>query len=212
MPRSILAKIITMGQYYKGKKIGTCESMYYMRLQEAQELALQGASDDDGIKFEEMLKDNTTRFRFPFPNEDGKSLHDVSHEIGYNLPADGVSVDHGTICVSNSFNGAGNSVNIFLPCPYSQEFNSAGLKMSIGGAGEQFVAVLYQAMRDGKEKTIFACARCGEQQRFSDEDVEKIRERSREYFEPYNREGKSDTYGGNQGLYDNAMEIIKRIR
>lgn len=201
-----------MGQYYKGRKIGTCERMYYMRLEEAEKLARLGAADDDGIKFKEYLTDNITAFRFPFPDEDAGLPDMIKHDKGFNLPAGGAEVHHETICVSNDLqHSSGGNVNIFLPCPYSDEFKAAGIKTSTGGAGEQLLTVLYEGMRDGKKKTIFACARCGAQQRFSDEDVAKIKTRALEYFEPYNTEGKNKGFDGDQQRYDYAKKIIDRL-
>jgi len=206
-----------MGQYYKGKKIGTCESMYYMRLSEAQELAKQGARDDDGITFESYLTDNATMFRFPFPDEDEGIPANCQYDKGFNIPAgDLEDVGHSTICVGNTHKNGFHNMNIMIPCPYSKDFKDLILdgkvKQSNGGAGEQFLTVRFQAIRDGKEKTIFECSRCGQLQRFSDDDIDKIKERAKEYFECYNREGKNLSYKGDQGLYDQAIKIINRIK
>lgn len=210
-----------MGQYYKGEKIGTCDTMYYMRLGRAKQLAELGARDDDKIAFSDYLKDNVTKWRFAFPDED---THDTvqqnrwAHDKTFMLPAGGVEVSHDTITIHNEHKKGGHGINIFVPCPHSKEFN---IKMSSGGAGEQFVGVLFQAMRDHiggdgkivrKEKTIFQCARCGAMQRFSDEDIEKIKARTKEYFEVYNMKDKNPTYKGDQARYDYAMEVINRIK
>lgn len=199
-----------MGQYYKKSKIGTCESMYYMRLSEAQELAKHGAADDDGIKFSDYLTDGRTKWRFPFPDEDAGIPDDCKYNKSFMIPSGDIEVGHGEICISNNIDG-GNNVNIFLPCPYSKEFKEAGIRTSTGGPGQQMLKVVMEGMRDGKVKTIFECARCGEMQRFSDDDVEKIKKAAIEYFEPYDTTGKNPQYDGNQGLFDYAMEIIKRI-
>ncbi len=207
-----------MGQYLGERKIGTCESMYYMRLKEAQKLAEQGAKDNDGILFSDYLKDDVTRFRFPFPTEDTPDgIGDIramqeAWNKGFDIPAGCIEVNHQTITTHNAHTEGGYGLNIFLPCPYSKAFRDLGLKMSMGGAGEQFLTVRYQAIRDGKEKTIFACARCGQEQRFDDEDVENIKARAIEYFSVYDTRGKGDSYRGNQGLYDYATEIINRIK
>lgn len=207
-----------MGQYYKGGKIGTCESMYYMRLEEAQRLAEMGQTDDDGIKFSDYLKDNVTRFRFPFPDEDGMTHGQLVAVPGYDkafmLPAGGLEVEHGTICVSNTHKGGGHNVNIIMPCPHDQRFRdilSAGVKLSTGGAGELFLGVRFQGIRDGKIRTIFECARCHSLMRFDDAEVEKIKQRSLEYFSVYDRRGKNLSYGGNQGLFDYAAKVIERV-
>lgn len=209
-----------MGQYYKGRKIGTCENMYFMRLEEAQRLAAMGARDDDGILFSDYLKDNVTRWRFPFPTEDDGVHQDCIHDKGFNLPAGGIEMSHDTIAVHNQHQGGGYGFNIILPCPHSKEFkelqmgvtSEARIKVSTGGAGEQFLTVRYQAIRDGQEKTIFECARCGSAQRFSDDEIVKLKARAMEYFAPYDCTDKNAGYAGNQGLYDYAMKIIARIK
>lgn len=208
-----------MGQYYKKRKIGTCETMYYMRLAEAQALAAQGARDDDGISFNNYLTDNTTRFRFPFPDEDGltSDAYYKNHEKSFLLPASDIDVHHDTICVHNTHQGGGYGFNMFLPCPYSQEFKNLGLQVSIGGQGSQYLHVLYEGVRNGEIKTIFACARCGQQQRFSTDDVERIKTQSREYYEGYKpmydvRNDKKVLIKGDELLYNNALKVIERIK
>jgi hypothetical protein len=204
-----------MGQYLKGRKIGTCECMYYMRLSEAQELAEQGRKDDDGISFASYIDDNQTKFRFPFPDEDNGIPNNCQYNKSFKIPAGDIEVGHQDICVSNSIDG-GDNVNIFIPCLYSKEFKQMGIKTSYGGIGEQFLDVTMEAIRtdeNGKKvkKTIFECSRCHQMQRFSDEDVKKIKARATEYFKaviPYDTTGKNPAY---QGLFDYAMEVIKRI-
>ena len=201
-----------MGQYLKGEKIGTCECMYYLKLSEAQEFAKEGMADDDGERFGDYLKDKSTRFRFAWPDEDGETFeHNKGREPfkTFVLPCP-VEINHGRITVHNTHEGGGYGINIFIPCPHSKEFH---LEMSTGGAGEQFVSVKFQAIRDGQEKTIFACARCGQQQRFTDDEVEKIKVRATEYYSVYKRKNE-DAYsrGGNKSLYEYAMKVIERIR
>jgi hypothetical protein len=206
-----------MGQYYKKSKIGTCEDMYYLRLDQAQELAKQGARDDDGISFNDYLTDNQTRFRFPFPDEDNKPQAELldapEYDRGFCIPAGvgGLEVGHDEITTNNSFKEGGSGVNIFLPCPYSQEFKNLNIKTSCDGVGEQWLRITQQAIRDGEEKTIFECARCGQAQRFSNEDIVKIKARAAEYFELYYSPKARESESIKKD-YDNAMEIIKRIK
>ena len=206
-----------MGQYYKGNKIGTCESMYYMRLEQAQKLESQGQSDDDGILFSEYLTDNVTRFRFPFPNEDGLSqeelLNITDYSPSFEIPAGCLEdVGHSDKCYSSQNESGKRNVNMFVPCIHSEEFKKLGIQLSSGGAGEQFLSVKMQGMRDGEEKTIFACSRCGAQQRFSDDDIVKLKAHATKAFRCYDMTGKNPEYEGNQELYEEAMEIIKRIK
>lgn len=209
-----------MGQYLKDRKIGTYNSMYYMRLEEAQERAQRGEADDDGIKFSEYLADNDTRWRFPFPDEDQGLPADARYDKGFDLPA-GIpnEVQHGHFWVSNEHKNGGHGMNIKLPCPHSEEFGALGLKVSLGGAREQFVTVRYQALRkddesasEFKEKTIFACARCGQEQFFSDAAIAALKRRALAYFKHYGGNGDAGGSAANQGLQNYAIEIIKRIK
>lgn len=208
-----------MGQYYKKSKIGTCEAMYYMRLEEAEKLASMGAKDDDGIAFASYITDEATFFRFPFPTEDGEThetLVSAPHDKCFVIPAGGVDVGHQAISLYNKRTDGSNGMAITIPCPHSSEYRTlimhGDISQSYGGAGEQALSVRYQAIRDGKEKTLFECARCGQLQRFDDDDIAKIKARATEYFAGYDCTGKNEGYNGNQGLYDYAMEIIKRIK
>lgn len=200
-----------MGQYYKGEKIGTCESMYYMRLETAKELAERGECDDDGIAFKSYLSDNVTRFRFPFPDEDGGIKADCKYDKGFDLPAASITVDHDRLCFHNTHANGGYGINVFIPCPHSKEFKDQGIGISNGGAGEQFVTVRFQAIRNGEEKTIFACARCGKQQCFDTSQITVIKERATEYFEAY-KPRTNDPKSGNKGLYNYANKVIALIK
>jgi len=195
-----------MGQYLNKNKIGTCENMYYLTLAEARALAEKGARDDDGITFKEYLEDNETRFRFAWPDEDDQTFETHGGQRDafktFQLPCP-VEIEHYHITFHNTHFGGGYGINIMIPCPHSAGFN---LEMSNGGAGEQFVCVEFQAIRDGQEKTIFKCARCGQSQRFDDADVAKIRARAIEYYSVYNYEN------GNIPLYNYAMKVIERIK
>lgn len=172
-----------MGQYYKDVKIGTCESMYYLRLDEALSLAKMGLKDDDGIPFSVYVSDEVTRFRFPFPDEDGKTLigEEIKYDRGVPLYTGGIEILHKKICLSN-FPAYTHNVNIFLPCPYSEEFKAKGIEISRGGAGESVLVVKMEGMRNGKRKAIFSCARCGEPQTLKDDDVVKLKEYNMEVY------------------------------
>lgn len=202
-----------MGQYLGGRKIGTCENMYYMRLEEAEQLAEQGKADDDGILFSDYLKDNQTRWRFSFPDEDGKDIFEDYNKV-FTIPAVNVKTSHDVICVHNAHKGGGHGMNIMIPCPHSEEFkNLNGVETSTGGAGPQFLDVKFQAIRDGNIKTVFACSRCGQLMTFGDEEIEKVKKQAIEYFKAYDTTGKNPDYaGGNQALYDYAMRVLERIK
>ena len=195
-----------MGQYYKGDKIGTCELMYYITLKEAEQLAKKGQKDDDGIYFADYLKDNTTKWRFPFPCEDNKNgSFDFNNRQPFKpdflLFADSlvVDVEHTEKCFSCSVDGVYN-VNIFVPCPFSKDFD---IKTSMGfNKREVILLPKFEAYRQGERKTIFACGYCGELQRF-DKGVEHIKAYSSEHYKVYET--------GNKGLYEYARKVIDRL-
>lgn len=196
-----------MGQYYKGRKIGTCETMYYMGIEEARYLADFGEKDDDGITFKEYLEDGITRWRFPWPKEQ----HDKQTDIRmFSIPAGDIEIDHDDLCFHNTHITAGYGINIFVPCPHSKEFKDKGLRTSQGGLGEQWIIIKYEGMRPvspgSKEltlKTIFSCARCDNEFRLHDYDVLKVKQRAIEHFELYKNQ---------QNVYNYAMEVINRIK
>jgi len=184
-----------MGQYYNGTKIGTCENMYYLRLEKARKLAEMGACDDDNIPFLTYVNDGETRFRFPFPQEDEMADDLVNAQLfdeGFLVPCpEEVEISHATICMGSTLYNKTDNVNVFIPCLHSKEFKETGIKTSTPPF-HQFLKVCYKAMRpkivNGEEtkelveSTLFECARCGQLQRVSHEEMEKIKEMATEYY------------------------------
>lgn len=207
-----------MGQYYKGLKIGTCETMYYLTLPQAQELAKQGAMDDDDIAFADYISDEITKFRFCFPDEDGKTQKELLQTNNYQphfrlYSYEGLEyIDHDTVVLRHELNDGGDSANIFIPCPYSKEFKDKDIKMSIGGISEPKLDVIMQAIRQDKETTIFRCASCGQMFRLNDEAIEKLKAYNLKKFELLNQEGKNEPDEEKQKQYDYAIKVINRIR
>ena len=141
------------------------------------------------------MTDGVTRFRFPFPQED-EIADDLCNaklfDEGFLVPCpESVEVNHSTICLGSQLYNKSDNVNIFIPCPHSKEFRDTGIKTSTPPF-HQFLKVCYKAMRpkivDGKEtkelveSTLFECARCGQLQRVSHEEMELIKEKAREYY------------------------------
>lgn len=224
-----------MGQYYKGEKIGTCESMYYMRLSQAQKLASIGAVDDDKISFLEYCTDGVTRFRFPFPDEDGveeaglySNGYIKAFDRGFLVPVpDGIEINHTHKCAGNTLCDGTHNVNMFIPCIYSEEFKNTGIQLSSGGAGQRYINIMYKAMRpkivDGKEtkelvlSTLFECARCGQLQRVSNEEMARIKEMAIEHYSAkYRLVAQRDLdneplVAQNKKALDEALETINRM-
>lgn len=165
-----------MGQYYKSSKIGTCEMMYYLRLNTARKLALKGEKDDDGIPFRDYVTDDITKFRFPFPSEDGKELLTITnHAPTVRFQAFNLNLEHGYMTLST---GSPDNINIFTPCVYSEEFKDLVLnrKIKTSSIGTQYIDVLMQAVRMGKTRTVFQCPRCKNMAWFTEDDIAKWKE------------------------------------
>jgi hypothetical protein len=141
-----------MGEYaqYNGQdvKIGTCESMYYLRAD--QRHLIEGYTFDGG-----------DRFRFPFPDEDeiapGQFVdHDRGVRIpGWSLPAEWEG--HGGVQFK-----AEPGYLLYVPCPEGQEFVELDIAEKIGRNGWHGGAMLkQQRVFDGRLVSVVACGSCG---------------------------------------------------
>lgn len=195
-----------MGQYYQGNKIGTCDMMFYLRLSKAQELAETGSSDDDDIPFADYLKDGSTKFRFPFPGEDGKDLVTIqNHAPAVQFPALNLNLNHSNIVLAT---GSTNNVNIFVPCVYSQEFKDLLLsgKVRSSGVGTQYIDVVMQAVRENKTRTVFQCSKCKSMAWFTEDDIAEWKEKVIPLYTPVTSDDETQKL-----KKEEMLEIIKRI-
>jgi len=166
-----------MGEYLKvnGKeiKLGTCESLYYVRLSDLQEIEALGISEtiDGNESVKEYLDPASLyRYRFPFPNEDGTPAGDYEpYDKGFAVKIDpetapqlyrylrGTEWEHNTVCHSCNVDGAYN-VNILLPCPLAHDFPT-NVKLSQGGASP-VIEIVQQKQVEGKVWTVIRCGYC----------------------------------------------------
>lgn len=112
-----------MGEYATRKsdgeriKIGTCEDMYYLRFDQRRQVRPEPGNVDP------VTDAAALRFRFPFPDEDGKQpgeFEDYRKGIRIDgLPAS-KDVDHYSVQFS-----APNGYLVSLPCPESAEYVDA---------------------------------------------------------------------------------------
>ena len=156
-----------MGEYaeYKGSaiKIGTCESMLYLRADQAHLVeALPGSVDPMNAKHRDVI-----RFRFPWPEEDGMEPGSFEPFKGVTLRdvrSSPASVDHHSVQFK-----AGNGYLVSLPCP---EQGDAGI-LSLASDGKDHVykvhrnghpgatELIEQAWRGGLLVSILKCKSCG---------------------------------------------------
>lgn len=150
-----------MGEYmlYRGErvKIGTCESLYYLR--EDQRHELQPCGDADVNRHLDAY-----RFRFPFPDEDNIQPghfedHDRALWLHLELPAL-QHVDHYKI----QFVAQSHGYNVCLPCPQSSSpmltvMQEEGIAVHRNGFRGN-VGLVQQAYRGGRLVAIMQC-NCG---------------------------------------------------
>lgn len=156
-----------MGEYamYRGEriKIGTCESMYYLRAEQAGDVQpLPGnvnPTDPDDLR--------AIRFRFPWPDEDGIEPGALGHGeyergpwLNLDLPAL-AHVDHYSVQFKST-NAEGYLVS--LPCPESNSpmltvMAENGIRVGRNGFPGN-VRLVEQAWRGGRLVGILQC-QCG---------------------------------------------------
>lgn len=148
-----------MGEYakYMGQevKIGTCESMYYLRADQTHLVqALPGNVNPGSARDRASI-----RFRFPFPSEDGIAPGAFDYplpDLLVSYPAD-LPAEHGDVMVETK-PGAPRRMSTFLPCPmvasdlwhkYVQDYTLA-------------VRISYQGVRGDEPvlAVIVSCAYC----------------------------------------------------
>ena len=171
-----------MGEYIKlnGKeiKLGTCENLYYVRLDDLKNG--KGEKEDGNLSLSGYLDPkNGFRYRFPFPEEDGTQpgsyepyekgllifLSEESPELLKDLP----TWEHYNIYNSCSYNGVIN-VNIISYCPLSSH------PPIMGGTPAQAVVLLQQKQVEGEIWVVVGCPYCGARVRLSrDEALELSR-------------------------------------
>jgi hypothetical protein len=164
-------------------KAGTMDDFRYVR---RTELEAWGPFDaGQGTNVPEALRDSSTLWRFPWPQEDGQAVEGIDREmfttLGFRVPQGLLTkVDHRTICVHVKPKGYGGGVNVFLPCPAGPD----GKSLSLSNPGASPCANIYGERWDeeGKCRTIFRCGWCGAPFSVPAEELEEIRDaiRSRE--------------------------------
>ncbi len=147
-----------MGEYgtYNGEhiKIGTCEDMYYLRADQIHLVRSAALADLTGI-----------RFRFPFPDEDGKQPGDFDDYDrgfpvrGYLPPA---GIDHSTVQFK-----AHVGILVSLPCPVSEAARTGEVKYHFNGFRGP-ARVVQQRAWAGVWATVLDCGGCGARFRLPD--------------------------------------------
>ncbi len=151
-----------MGEYalFNGSriKIGTCEDMYYLRPDQRHLVtALSGNADP-------MNPDDlrTIRFRFPWPDEDGRTVDEMTSIDRYERTCalNGLSAPEDLMAEHYSVQFTAHAAGYVtsLPCPEGQPLES--LKIHRNGFAGAFLLV-QQGLRNGVWASIVQCGGCG---------------------------------------------------
>jgi hypothetical protein len=134
-------------------KIGTCEDMYYLRADQADQITAKRGSIDPQSK--DQAK--SIRFRFPFPEEDNIRPGDFDN-YDKGLTAYGIEVPEEVEHRKIQFTAPG--ILVSLPCPESQEAKESGLPFHYNGYKGK-VQIVQQRLVGGALVTICKCGSCG---------------------------------------------------
>lgn len=170
------------GQHYK---LGTCEDLYYVRLEQLQRWIAEGrtASLPGNLEPREYL-DGSFRFRFPFPWEDPITNFNIPHgadpvssqnfDYGFGVSLDaefgGVEFDHSPIYSHIKAHGGGYGLNVKLPCPQSKEWLSCSVRTEYKSEWEgrsSYIQIVQQRPCEGNIWTVVRCGHCGAKVRLS---------------------------------------------
>lgn len=152
-------------------KIGTCESMYYLRADQVDDIVPERGNVDPAGEHREALL-----YRFPFPDEDHLQPGEFeSHDRGMRIDCpQPEGVTHGTVQLK-----ASNGYLVSLPCPEAGEHvttdglsgmrnthrvvqvNGDGLRVNLNGYGGSCTLVM-QRYWEGKLVPVVRCNGCGQ--------------------------------------------------
>lgn len=165
-----------MGEYHKLNngteiKVGTCESLYYIRADQFGQLIPGGGDLPRSV---EACGLQGYRFRFPFPEEDDIAPGDFeNYNKGILVPASdallpGDCFDHG----KQVFRHPSGSCGVSLPCPHSKEWKETGLRLhNYGGIG---IELVQQRPLNGLLLPVIRCGCCGALSRLEGTEVEAL--------------------------------------
>ena len=153
-----------MGEYarFNGRevKIGTCESMYYLRADQRHMVRHIPGNVNPNSK--DAL---SIRFRFPFPDEDAIQPGEFdNYDRGIVVPGMSVpdGVDHGNVQFHNN-----HGYLVSLPCPEGK--SNHGLTIHRNGFNGAVLLKQQKLLADGRLVPVCACGGCGSLWRMEDE-------------------------------------------
>lgn len=149
-----------MGEYIKTSsggnvKLGTCEHLMYVRLDELEQEARENQSAREYLD-----QSCNWIYRFPWPQEDGQSIDQADEREPFDygqfiFACDDVEVEHQEIATHISANHS-YGLNVMIPCPAGKDFD---LKRNHGATFHPF-KIIGERVRPGQLYTVFACGYC----------------------------------------------------
>lgn len=156
-----------MGEYalYRGTpvKLGTCEDLFYVRYADFARMVAAGEIEQylGNDAPAEYLRGGS-RFRFPFPDEDDLApftYQNFNRGFVVNVTAapDLVTMaEHGRATASFHPDGGGYNVNVSVPCPQTDDFET----VRSSGIDWRIVEIVQQRPIEGRLWTILQCPYC----------------------------------------------------
>jgi hypothetical protein len=177
-----------MGEYVRLDghlyKLGTCESLYYVRYADlAGWIAAGRVARAEGNDEPRAYLAGAYRFRFPFPDEDGPedarlAAYGQDYQRGVTVPAPAgllAGLDHMPVRVwlKHGLRYVG-GVSVALPCPMTPEFD----QVTHGPvADDPAVTIFQQRPIDGRLWVVVGCPWCGALVRLEEAEAARLADR-----------------------------------
>lgn len=169
-----------MGEYIKHRgetvKIGTCEDLYYTTAQQFKAAYQAGKLErtEHGENPEIYFKENTFRFRFPFPDEYALQIgqHDnFCRGVLLQLPTGLAEIGH-THCFTEYPTPAGN-FGVQFDCPQSETGKKSPYIFTRNIDPKEIFSVLVtqQKIIENRLHTICRCPFCGSSSRMTEDEI-----------------------------------------
>jgi len=166
-----------MGEYWNGIKLGTCESLYYVRREEIEKEILKNPSainksEGNLTQLQNYLNlDYRFMYRFPFADEDNQTINysnsrDYNRKLIFKAPSD-LGLHKDDICQIHIGSGWGGeplkeSICVNLPCcPYHNEAMKKGLRLCSPTFAEFTIIGERYTKENPQGYTLFSCLTCG---------------------------------------------------
>lgn len=173
-----------MGEYItldgQDFKLGTCEDLYYIRHADLTAAVKAGrTSYRPGNAQPAGYLEPGWRFRFPFPDEDGKApgtYEDFDRGLLIGVPVDyyGPDFEHYQIGHTISARGGGYQVGASNPCPASPAWVQSGRKAPETYGFFPLEIVRQKTMEGGEVWPVCRCGWCGSMFRLDYEEASKL--------------------------------------